>query len=80
MYYSGWNLQVIINMQKGFVSMKIIENPDKKLVATIREQLKENGGYCPCRLQKTDESKCMCKEFREQESGECHCGLYIKVN
>lgn len=60
--------------------MKIIENPDKKLVATIREQLKENGGYCPCRLQKTDESKCMCKEFREQESGECHCGLYIKVN
>lgn len=71
---------MIINMQKGFVSMKIIENPDKKLVATIREQLKENGGYCPCRLQKTDESKCMCKEFREQESGECHCGLYIKVN
>lgn len=66
-------------MQKGFVSMKIIENPDKELVETIRKQLKENGGYCPCRLQKTDASKCMCKEFREQESGECHCGLYIKI-
>lgn len=71
---------MIISMQKGFVSMKIIENPDKELVATIRKQLKENGGYCPCRLQKTDDSKCICKEFREQESGECHCGLYIKVS
>lgn len=25
-----------------------------------------------------DDTKCMCKEFREQESGWCHCGLYYK--
>lgn len=61
--------------------MKVIENPDKKLVAEIRQQLKENGGYCPCRVKKTPDTKCMCREFREaieeNRCGECHCGLYI---
>ena len=51
---------------------------DVELVAEIRKQLKENDGYCPCRPVKCDDNKCMCKEFREQESGECHCGLYVK--
>lgn len=59
--------------------MKIKINSDKKLVEEIRRQLKENDNYCPCRLQKTPDTKCMCKEFREQEDGECHCGLYVKV-
>ena len=54
-------------------------NSDKDLVDDIRKRLKENDGYCPCRLQKTPNTKCMCKEFREQETGECHCGLYVKV-
>lgn len=54
-------------------------NEDKELVETIREKLKENGGFCPCRLVKNEDTKCMCKEFREQEEGECHCGLYIKT-
>ena len=61
--------------------MTVTTNPDKELTAEIRAKLKENGGYCPCRLQKTPETKCMCKEFRDmierRESGECHCGLYI---
>ena len=60
--------------------MKIIVNPDKELVKTIREKLKANDGYCPCRLQKSEDTKCICKEFKNQEEGECHCGLYIKVN
>lgn len=59
--------------------MKIIVNPDTELVQTIREKLKANGGYCPCRLTQTEETRCMCKEFKEQPHGECHCGLYIKV-
>lgn len=53
-------------------------NPDKEFVKKFRQQLKDNSGYCPCRVQKTDDTKCMCKEFREQESGYCHCGLYYK--
>jgi ferredoxin-thioredoxin reductase catalytic subunit len=56
--------------------IKVVD--DKELVEAIRQQLKENGGYCPCRISKTDDTKCMCKEFREQEIGICHCGLYEK--
>lgn len=59
--------------------MKIVVNSDKEVVATIREGLKRTGGYCPCRIERTEENKCLCKEFLEQKSGMCHCGLYIKV-
>ena len=60
--------------------MKIILNPDKEIVQEIREGLKRTGGYCPCRVVKNEDTKCLCKEFRDQETpGECHCGLYIKV-
>lgn len=39
-----------------------------------------NDGYCPCAVTKTDDTKCMCKEFRERMSdGPCHCGLYNKT-
>ena len=40
-----------------------------------------NGGYCPCAIEKTPDTKCICKEFREQEEpGFCHCGRYEKVD
>lgn len=59
--------------------MKITENEDKALVNEIRKKLKENGGYCPCKLIHNEETRCMCKEFKEQkEHGYCHCGLYYK--
>ena len=54
-------------------------NKNKKLVAEIKQRIKNNNGYCPCRLLKNEDTKCMCKEFREQEEGECHCGLYVKI-
>lgn len=60
--------------------MQVKVSNNKELVKEIREKLKENGGYCPCRLEHTQDTKCMCKEFRDQierrENGECHCGLY----
>lgn len=59
--------------------MKIKLNEDKEIVEEIKKALKENDGYCPCRIEKTPDTKCMCKEFREQkEQGYCHCGLYYK--
>ncbi len=63
--------------------MKISLNPDAQVVATIKEGLKAKGGYCPCRLARTEDNKCMCKEFREQIAdpefeGFCHCQLYYK--
>ena len=59
--------------------MKIIQNPDKEYTKEIKVKLKENNGYCPCRIEKTDDTKCMCKEFQDVEEGMCHCGLYIKI-
>lgn len=63
--------------------MKIIFNPDEKVVSAIRNGLKKKEGYCPCRIQKTDDNLCMCKEFRDQIAdpnfeGFCHCRLYYK--
>ncbi len=58
--------------------MRIRTNPDKEYAEDIKQKLKANGGYCPCALVKNADTKCMCKEFRETESGMCHCGLYIK--
>ena len=46
----------------------------------IQTAIKDNGGYCVCAVDKTDDTRCMCKEFREMEtSGLCHCGLYKKT-
>lgn len=62
--------------------LKIIKNPDEKIVSEIRAKLKETYGNCPCVLPSawSADTKCPCKEFREQTTeGECHCGLYIKV-
>lgn len=59
--------------------MKIHVTDDVELREQIRQALKDNGGYCPCRLEKTPENKCMCREFLEQGVGACHCGLYIKT-
>lgn len=63
--------------------MKIEFNKDEAIVKTVKEGLEKNGGYCPCRFNKTDDTKCMCKEFREQIAdpefeGYCHCMLYYK--
>lgn len=58
--------------------MTIKLNPDEEFVKEFKIALKENAGYCPCRKEKTPDTKCMCKEFREMEEGQCHCGLYIK--
>ena len=54
----------------------------------ILKKVKENGGYCPCKLVKTPQTKCMCQEFinetkelkQSQDSEKsiiCHCGAYV---
>lgn len=60
--------------------MKVILNPDGEYVKEIRERIKSNNGHCPCAIEKNKDTKCMCKDFREQidraETGYCHCELY----
>lgn len=60
--------------------LKITYNQDKQIVDEILDALDKNNGYCPCKLEKNNDTKCMCKEFKEQKDGYCHCGLYIKEN
>ena len=63
--------------------MSIRLNEDRELVELIREGLRQKGGYCPCRFERTEDTKCICREFREQMAdpdfeGYCHCRLYYK--
>lgn len=58
-------------------------NDDRELVDKIRAGILKRGGYCPCKLDKSEDNHCMCDEFRSQIAdpefeGFCHCMLYYK--
>ena len=58
-------------------------NPDSKFVERLQAVMQKNGGYCPCRIQKTPENICICQEFKVQIAdpdfeGLCHCKLFYK--
>ena len=60
--------------------LKIIKNPDNEFYEKITQAVKDNFNYCPCMLQKTQDTLCMCKAFREQDTeGYCHCRRFLKV-
>ena len=51
--------------------MKVRLNPDEEVVKRVREGLKRTGGYCPCRLQRTEDNKCHCMlYYKEKEPQE----------
>lgn len=55
---------------------KMVLNPDKQAVKQVREGLKMRNGYCPCLVLMNEDTKCPCKDFREDKK--CHCGLYVE--
>ena len=58
----------------------IKQNPNEDALKEIVEAVDANEGYCPCALVKDDDTKCMCKEFRDNEDTDfCHCGRFYKV-
>ena len=70
-------------IKKELANMKINLNPDQEIVSTIRKGLKRTGGYCPCRRESTEATKCMCQKFKNpiadpRFEGVCHCMLYYK--
>lgn len=75
---------VDIELTGGYHYMgKIRLNEDREIVERVKEGLKRTGGYCPCRLQRKPEYKCICEEFKAQMEdpdfeGYCHCMLYYK--
>ena len=65
------------------MSGKVRLNEDAELVARIKEGLRAKGGFCPCRLPRIEEYRCICEEFKAQIAdpgfeGYCHCMLYYK--
>lgn len=47
---------------------------------TVQEAIDANDGYCPCAIERDEDTRCPCKEFREMEGhGECRCGRFEKV-
>ena len=63
--------------------MAVRLNENEEVVKTVKAGLARTGGYCPCRLERSEENKCICKEFRQQIAdpdykGYCHCMLYFK--
>ena len=59
--------------------LKIRPNENKEEYDEITLAVQNNDGFCPCLLEKNEDTKCMCKAFREQEEpGFCHCGRFEK--
>lgn len=64
--------------------MAIRLNEDKELVAQMPRGASPPRGLLPVQARKTEDNKCICKEFREQMKdpnfeGYCHCMLYYKT-
>lgn len=59
---------------------KIYPTPDFNHRKRIETAIKENNGYCPCMIEKNDDTICMCKQFRDLSHAEfCHCQQFYKV-
>ena len=58
----------------------IFKNPNEEEYEEITEAVKLNDNYCPCLSQKNEDTKCMCKAFRDSKDTDfCHCGRFYKV-
>lgn len=57
----------------------ILENltEDKEKIGLIISGLKRKNGYCLCKVERSDENKCPCLEYRE--TNHCHCELYKTI-
>ena len=51
---------------------------DEAHARNVIKALRENDGYCPCALEKTESTKCICKDFDKMIEGTCRCKLFIK--
>mgnify|MGYP003318729162 CR=1 FL=1 len=53
---------------------RLILTKDQNKAEKIIKAIYKNDGYCPCRLTKSEDTKCPCKEMMEKQ--DCHCGLF----
>ena len=66
-------------MEENQQKFIIMPNPDFLFRKEVEQAIKDNGGYCCCALEKTPDTKCICKAFKEQDHcGFCQCRQYYK--
>ena len=46
--------------------MTIRQNPDRDYAKEVRDKLKSNGGYCPCRLEKQQTPNVYARNFKSR--------------
>ena len=64
-------------MEKEYIS---IPNPNFVFRKEVEEQIKNNDGYCLMTVEHSEDTKCPCKDFKEQNyTGLCKCGQYYKI-
>lgn len=70
-----WKCKKCWDKAEALARLEIVEvNPD------FKEAVDANDGYCPCLIDRSEDTKCPCKDFREQtEPGSCHCGRFEKI-
>jgi len=52
------------------------DNHGYKVNTTIKESVRNNQGFCPCRIERNKDTICPCKP--ERENGDCICNLFNK--
>ena len=64
----------------GTYKTRFNEKLTVKKVNAILDAIDKNDGYCPCQAGKTADTKCHCKDFKENKKiGEpCICNIYVK--
>ena len=46
----------------------------------VTKEVKANDGYCCCRLVRDKNTRCVCKDFKDQQTeGLCYCERFMKV-
>lgn len=60
--------------------VRLNEKLTVKKVNAILDAIDKNNGYCPCQPGQTADTKCHCKDFKENKKiGEpCICNIYVK--
>lgn len=58
--------------------MKITRNTNKEEADKIQSAIKNNDGFCICKIEHLEKNRCICQDFLTQKEGWCDCGLYLK--
>ena len=57
----------IIKKYEEMVRLKLKVLADKESYENFKVSLKNNEGYCPCSIEKSEDTKCICKKMREDK-------------